>query len=247
MARNPNWTRDESILALDLYFRLNPLLIDEKHPELVQLSRILNALPIHAKSQRLDTFRNPVGVYMKLCNLLRLDPNYQGKGLVAGSKLDEEVWKEFYSNREQLHSVANAIRRNYTLLTRPEDNTEDTKQIDDDEEFPEGTILSRLHRLRERNSQLVKRKKKQRLQQTGKLGCEACNFDFAEHYGKLGYGFAECHHNEPVSELSTERMIKLSELSIVCPNCHRMLHRVRPWLTVDQLRSLLKERGKLSN
>lgn len=247
MARNPNWTRDELILALDLYFRLNPLRIDEKHPELVQISRLLNTLPIHAKSQQLDKFRNPNGVYMKLCNFLRLDPNYRGKGLEAGSKLDVEVWKEFYSDREQLHSVADAIRRNYTLLTRPEDNTEDTKPIDDDEEFPEGKILSRLHRLRERNSQLVKRKKKQRLQQTGRLGCEACNFDFAEHYGELGYGFAECHHNKPVSELSMERTIKLSELSIVCPNCHRMMHRVRPWLTVEQLRSLLKEKGKLSN
>jgi 5-methylcytosine-specific restriction protein A len=27
---------------------------------------------------------------------------------------------------------------------------------------------------------------------------------------------------------------------LVCPNCHRMVHRKRPWLTMDQLQHVLK-------
>jgi 5-methylcytosine-specific restriction protein A len=29
-------------------------------------------------------------------------------------------------------------------------------------------------------------------------------------------------------------------LELVCSNCHRMIHRRRPWLTIEQLRSILK-------
>ena len=33
--RNPPWTRDELILALEIYFRVSPLHTSEKHPEIV--------------------------------------------------------------------------------------------------------------------------------------------------------------------------------------------------------------------
>lgn len=115
MARNPNWTREELILALDLYFKVNPLHTSEKTPEIIELSRILNILPIHKVKPDPDRFRNPSGVYMKLCNFLRLDPSYPGVGLDAGSKLDEEVWNEFFTNRRQLSLTANSIKDNMIL------------------------------------------------------------------------------------------------------------------------------------
>jgi 5-methylcytosine-specific restriction protein A len=55
----------------------------------------------------------------------------------------------------------------------------------------------------------------------------------------LGKGFAECHHNVPLAELEKEKTVKLSELSVVCSNCHRMIHRIRPWLTVSQLKDMI--------
>jgi 5-methylcytosine-specific restriction protein A len=93
MARNPNWTRDDLILALDLFFKVNPLHTDENNSQIVELSDLLNKLPIHPRSEQTQNFRNPNGVYMKLCNFLRLDPSYTGVGLDAGAKLDEEVMK----------------------------------------------------------------------------------------------------------------------------------------------------------
>ncbi len=41
MARNPRWSRDEIILALDLFFEVNPLHTSEKHPDIVALSDFL--------------------------------------------------------------------------------------------------------------------------------------------------------------------------------------------------------------
>jgi hypothetical protein len=72
--RNPNWARDEIILALDLYFRVNPLTTSKSHPEIVALSELLNKLPIHSDRPDIEKFRNQNGVYMKMCNILRLDP-----------------------------------------------------------------------------------------------------------------------------------------------------------------------------
>jgi len=98
MARNPKWSRDELILALDLYIIVNPVHTSDKNPEVIAISELLNVLPIHPYAEHGEKFRNANGVYMKLCNFLRFDPNYSGTGLQRGSKLEELIWNEF-SNR----------------------------------------------------------------------------------------------------------------------------------------------------
>ena len=45
----------------------------------------------------------------------------------------------------------------------------------------------------------------------------------------------ECHHTVPVSEYGSGARTQLRDLALVCANCHRMLHRRRPWLTIDEL------------
>jgi predicted HNH restriction endonuclease len=105
----------------------------------------------------------------------------------------------------------------------------------------EGRELLRLHRTRERSRGLVARKKRAVLAAAGRLECEACGFDFAAAYGPRGDGFAECHHTHPISESAPGRRTRLSELAVVCANCHRMLHR-RPWASVPELRAIVQSR-----
>ncbi len=95
MSKPPNQNRDELILALELFFRVNPSHANKDHPEIVSLSRVLNELSIHSKKQFGDQFRNSNGVYMKFGNYLRFDSDYKGVGLQRGGKLEELVWKEF--------------------------------------------------------------------------------------------------------------------------------------------------------
>ncbi|MED3871980.1 HNH endonuclease [Priestia megaterium] len=232
--KNPPWKRDELILALDLYFRKNPNHISNKHREVIKLSAILNSLPIHEEKLNAEKFRNPHGVYMKLCNFLRFDPDYPGKGLERGSKLEEKVWNEYYNDKAKLHNIAQSI---IASVTNKEEASKSTKS-EEEEEFPEGKVLYRVHKYRERNNNLVK-KKKQVAKEADKLRCEVCNFDFYETYGELGEGFIECHHTLPVSEYKDGTKTKLDDLVLVCSNCHRMLHRRRPWLTKEQLQNLL--------
>jgi 5-methylcytosine-specific restriction protein A len=70
------------------------------------------------------------------------------------------------------------------------------------------------------------------------LSCEVCAFDFARTYGKLGEGFIEAHHILPLAEAGTATT-KPADLALVCSNCHRMLHRAKPWLTPEALHAHL--------
>ena len=101
-----------------------------------------------------------------------------------------------------------------------------------------------IHRKLERDGRLPKRVKAARLASTGKLECEACEFDFAEVFGELGDGFIEAYHRVPVHKLDGTMRTKADDLALVCPNCHRMLHRSDPHLSVEQLRDLLTTRRR---
>jgi 5-methylcytosine-specific restriction protein A len=83
-----------------------------------------------------------------------------GHGISRGGRLDQIVWNEFASDIPALQQMAEAIRHGY----RSADTAPERVAAEDDEEseFPEGRIVYRLHRARERN-QLVVRKKKARV------------------------------------------------------------------------------------
>jgi ribosomal protein L44E len=80
--------------------------------------------------------------------------------------------------------------------------------------------------------------------ETGRLQCEVCGFDFESVYGELGSGFAECHHTKPLADLRAAETTKVADLAIVCANCHRMIHRRRPWLSLDQLKGVIGRLAK---
>jgi 5-methylcytosine-specific restriction enzyme A len=60
MVRNPTWSRDELILALDLYMRRRERLPDSDDPEVVELSRALNTSTAKEHGTRLS-FETPTG------------------------------------------------------------------------------------------------------------------------------------------------------------------------------------------
>ena len=67
--------------------------------------------------------------------------------------------------------------------------------------------------------------------------CKVCGLDFGEHYGEIGFGFIHVHHIVPVSQMNSDYKIDpVNELVPVCPNCHSMLHRKAPPLSIDELK-----------
>jgi predicted HNH restriction endonuclease len=97
---------------------------------------------------------------------------------------------------------------------------------EDDEGF-EGEVKKRLVKHRNRERKKRTQKIAEALRKNNRLICEVprCGFDFHERYGELGVGFAEVHHKKPLSEAPRKGMVvKLTDLAIVCANCHRMIH-----------------------
>jgi 5-methylcytosine-specific restriction enzyme A len=244
-ASNPDWTRDELILALNVYLKHRPSEPRKGTREIQELSASLKRLGerLFSPDERAHTFRNENSVYMKLMNFRRLDLKYTagGKtGLSRGAKTDEDVWEEFGGDAVRCQQVAQAIMAS---LDDPEVNATWLGSDTDDgiQEAAEGRLLTRKHIVRERNRRLVENKRKQAMKRYGKLTCEACEFDFAIRYGNRGIGFIECHHTKPVEALTEGHRTHLDDLALVCANCHRMIHRERPWLSLAELRVLLAE------
>lgn len=236
--RNPTWTRDELILALDFYLQHREIVPGKSSEEILQLSSEINSLAKRLGLSGSETLRNANGVYMKLMNFRSHDPEYtaDGKsGLNRGNRDEKVVWDQFANDPERLKRLANAIRLG--LLVEPTHGSE----VDEPEvaEAEEGRLMTRLHRTRERSRKLVQNKKSAFEKKHGKLFCEACGFDYAVTYGTRGYGFIECHHTKPLHALKPGEKTKLQDLALLCANCHRMVHTKAPWLSMDDLKKLV--------
>jgi 5-methylcytosine-specific restriction protein A len=240
--RNPKWHRDEIILALNLYFTLAPGQIHAKNPEIIELSKLLNRLPVIHERPDAKRFRNPNGVGLKLSNFLAIDPGYQGKGMASYSKSDAKIFSEFQHNQPLLRDIASQITQ-IAFDSATSVQISQASFVDEQEDFEvkEGKILFRLHRYRERVNEIVKKKKQAEFKKSGALTCEVCDFDFFQIYGDIGLGFIECHHRIPLSNIKADAQTKLSDLALVCSNCHRMLHRTDS-MSIELLRKILAEK-----
>lgn len=225
MARNPTWARDELILALDLYLRERRVL-EETDERVVALSRLLNELPIHPE-RGTGNFRSPDAVVMKLANFRALDPQSPSVGLSSGGRLDREIWARLADDADQTARLAHAIRAVRTTTPPPAED-------EDEDGVPEGRLLFRFHRARERAPALAARKKADALRR-GRLACEVCGLEPTELYGDRGVPVLECHHRLALAE-GVERRTRLADLALVCANCHRALHATRPWPSPEALR-----------
>jgi 5-methylcytosine-specific restriction protein A len=221
---------------MDLYLKYRPSAPDQSNSDVIALSEILNSLPIHTERPDIEKFRNPNGVSMKMGNFQALDPDYQGVGLSRGAKADAEVWDYFIERRGELKQLAASLRQAAASGNAP------IAEEEGEDEVEEGKIVFRTHRARERNPQLRKRKIEAVVREKGELACLVCGFNFATTYGEeLGGGFIEVHHVTPLSELGGVTKTRLKDLAVVCSNCHRMLHRAKPWLQPQELQGRLNQ------
>ncbi len=129
----------------------------------------------------------------------------------------------------------------YFESTKNEDNDRANFELGIDSKFfaIEGEQQLITHLRRERDPKIVALKKQQVLQATGKLSCEVCAFDFKEKYGELGTNFCEAHHVAPLSDTTQQVETRLSDLAILCSNCHRMIHRTKPMESVAEFKQRL--------
>ncbi|MGD9629240.1 MAG: HNH endonuclease [Pyrinomonadaceae bacterium] len=74
------------------------------------------------------------------------------------------------------------------------------------------------------------------------VDCKGCEINFEKTYGPHGKDFIHVHHTVPVSQFEKARKVNVEkEMTVLCPNCHAMVHRDKKrTLSVAEIRALLK-------
>jgi len=186
----------------------------------MNLSNALRKLPIHRHRGDRKTFRSPASVYMQLRTFMSLDPRSRAAGLTHVNKLEQQIWRGYSRDLTTLNKLAVALRS----LSNSPLAKELADPVAEEDDCPAGKLLFRLHKRLELNDKLNEIKK----QRTRTFKCELCSFDFEQTYGPIGKGYIEIHNRTPLTHMRANKQTRLSDLMLVCSNCHRMLHRQRP-------------------
>lgn len=128
MARN-NWTREETIIAFNVYCKIPFKSSSKKNPVVIKYANLIG--------------RSPSALNMKIGNLGRLDPELKKRGisgLKKGSKMDETVWNEFNGDWEKL-----AYESEILIARYKNKSIEESFQINtNDSFFPQGRERERI-------------------------------------------------------------------------------------------------------
>lgn len=103
MSKSPNWTREELVLAFNLYLKLDFGKMHKGNPDVIKLATILGR-------------RTPDSVAMRLTNFASVDPYHQQrgvKGMSGGYNQVKPIWDEFNNNRENLVYESEQILASY--------------------------------------------------------------------------------------------------------------------------------------
>lgn len=114
MAKSNNWTKEETIIAFNVYCKIPFKSSSKTNPTIIKYANIIG--------------RSPSALNMKVGNFGRLDPELKRQGIVGlgnGSKLDEIVWDEFNGNWDKL-----AYKSEILLAKFQNKNIEENIEID---------------------------------------------------------------------------------------------------------------------
>jgi putative restriction endonuclease len=115
------WTRDELILAFNLYFKLPFGKMHSHTHEIIHLAKLIG--------------RTPASVAIRLTNFAHVDPYHQErgvKGMSGGRRQVEPIWEEFIHDKEKLVFESERIlaeRENMTIEMKFAEILYDTKNM----------------------------------------------------------------------------------------------------------------------
>jgi len=132
-------------------------------------------------------------------------------------KLDAEQTTVLELDEERLRKI-------WRIESQAKDKLEAT-------EAEEGEQYTAEVKFRARNRALIDAKKID-----SDYRCEVCKMNFKEIYGELGEHYIIAHHKNPIGTRTGSSITTLDDIALVCANCHNMLHKQNPPLTITALR-----------
>jgi 5-methylcytosine-specific restriction enzyme A len=143
--------------------------------------------------------------------------------------------------------LQNAVRAYRALTFRGgiEGDVEPQAELEDEFKIPaQATIVETrkyaFHRKVERNPTAAKQAKK-----FHGTTCQACDLDFEKRYGAIGKGFIEAHHLKPIATLEEGVAVTYdvaADFSVLCANCHRMIHRSDDPSDLNKFRAIVQSK-----
>jgi putative restriction endonuclease len=124
------WTRDELILAINLYSQITFGQMHQSNPKIIELANLIG--------------RTPGSIAYKLVNFASLDRRLKQKGMVNASKLDRTVWQEYMEHWDDVYIESEKLRalKKHTTIEKLYDvNLDDYKEA-------EGKEVERLVKVR---------------------------------------------------------------------------------------------------
>lgn len=216
-----SFSRDEAILALDTLFFSDEKRLTSETDAIVNLCDLLKSLPIHVKPNENAKFRTRQGVcnqiqgFKRSMNRGEKDPNIGNIFFL--------VFFDFEDHLNDLHRAAEAIRRNVPYFYSP------YGAIGEDNNFQEGVLLGHLHRTIEIQTG-VKYPHNDR--------CVVCQIKPHDIY-KMNQDILVNHLIVDPLEMNGKVKYRANDFITVCPNCHAVLHRIRPWITKSKIEEIL--------
>jgi hypothetical protein len=142
-----------------------------------------------------------------------------GKDAFRIGKADNLLFREITDRKDLLPLLTKFI--DSPLPTSNRQGGEDNPQ---DLEYREGGKILQTHLRTERDAKAAKLAKElaRKRSKTGKISCEACACVPEDDY--QGLDLIEAHHRIPLSR--GVRETKPSDFAMLCPNCHRAVHRL---------------------
>jgi len=116
------WTREELILAFNLYLKIPFGKMHKHNPDIIELAKLLG--------------RTPSSIGMRLGNFASCDPHLKARGiggLKGGMNQVKPIWDEFYNNQEELLYLSEEIlaeKQKTTIANKYKDILEDLRNLE---------------------------------------------------------------------------------------------------------------------
>lgn len=132
----------------------------------------------------------------------------------------EQVWGRYANDPNAVRSLVRSIK---AVAGGVGPEYEAARENEPDEaNVPEGRLIYRLHRRRERDPALRARKLKQLAKAGARPSCEVCGLVPEFVFGPRSSHVLECHHVRPLR--LGERDTRVADIALLCANCHRAIH-----------------------
>lgn len=138
------WTKEELILAINLYCKLPFGRLHRSNPEIIKLAHLLN--------------RTPSAIAYKLVNFASFDPELKARGIKGASnasKLDKEIWNEFFANLDYLSYESEKLLAQFNHTTIEKLNHIEENELPKEGKERERIVKTRVNQSFFRNSILA--------------------------------------------------------------------------------------------